>query len=255
MTKEIICNKIKCYSNVKLLISIMLLFSLIGMVISLIVYSVTTNPIWGNIGLFSYALMILFVIFASLFPLNKPLKEEITLEDYRGILEFFVYMSDDITKQQYYDALIMTKWSLNITVYYHIIDKDIKDTLRKHLCYMQGVVFRDKNKNSIPLRLLNKTYFKRVCNVLLEQVNKNDFNEEEIGRIVPEEIKKEKKPRITITKLLDIVLIIIVVIKISITLNDGWYQLAGTNIVIRILYNTSVDVIAMVVAIIAWKRK
>ena len=72
----------------------------------------------------TYFLMIGITIIAYLFPLNATLSKNISVNDYSDILEYMSNISNEMSKQQYFDGLIMIRNSLDEIVHYKMNDAE-----------------------------------------------------------------------------------------------------------------------------------
>lgn len=256
MKKEQIERLIKRYSSAKTIITWALLLAIIALVFFSICVYVIKEP-WSVYGaVITYGVTVLLVIIAFAFPLGKALTDVITLDDYKGILEYLSQIPSDMRKQEYLDSLILIKRALFKTVYYHM--NGIGEIFRQHLCYLQGFIFLDESKKIIPSKLLDRTYVREISKLLLQQINQNKFEESLLNNLTIGDESKEKYNSISakmLTRLCNIILILFVTIKFIITINFDWYQFASSNLFVRTFYNTSIDIIAVFLAIIAWKEE
>lgn len=256
MTKEIIERKINNYTKRKLIIVSMLFISLIVMIICAIVNQIIKVNWIAYVAIISYFLMILMTIIAYKFNFNESLMKTIKIDDYKEILKYMSEIPNDICTQKYYDGLWMIKQTLNEMVYYHI-NEVVDETFRNHLCYLQSVFLSGNNNSFVSSLVLNKSYLKKISKMLLHQIDKGEFNVYELDKNIVNDENDEvikKQFHITtgmLTNLCNVILIFLVIIKIVITANNKWYESVNGSDILRIIYNTSVDIIAVVLAIIA----
>ena len=199
--------------------------------------------------------MILMTIIAYKFNLNESLMKIIKIDDYIEILKYMAEIPNDICAQKYYDGLLMIQRTLNEMVYYHI-DEVVDEAFRNHLNYLQSVFLSDNKNSFVSSKVLKKSYLKKISIMLLQQIDKGEFNVYELDKILVSDENEEiiKKQFITtamINNLCNIILIFIVIIKIVITINNNWYDSVNSSVFLRIIYNTSVDIIAVVLALTA----
>lgn len=252
MTKEDVKKKITKYSMQKYVICFFLISLIIVMLISIAAMQIWKFKWISYCAIGSYVSLIVCVIIACVFPLNKPLTEFVSEDDYKAILEYFIDMSDGMGELAYHDGLFLIKRAFTKTIR-NISINELKEIPRKHLCYMEGIVFRNTENNSlIPKKLLNRTYMKHVCSLLLAQINENRFYEDEINRIPFEKSESKKHTYISskaIYIIITVILVVLVIGKLIFSINETLYGLTSTNIFARVVYNTSADVVAICFAI------
>lgn len=256
MTKEEITKKINSYSKKKIIIVSLLMISAFLMCICLIIYQFMRIN-WAAFGaMILYLVMLVMMIIASRFNLNEPLMKTITIDDYKEMLKYMAEIPFNIPAQIYYDGLFMIKRTLDEMVYYHIYVVD--DIFRQHLCYLQSMFLRTDNTGFISSKVLNKSYLRGVSKLLYEQIESGRFNAIELDSYdVKEEIidKRFHVSGAMITNLLNVMLVLIVTVKVVITINGKWYNSINELLFWRIMYNTSIDVIAAFLAIIALQKR
>lgn len=213
---------------------------------------------WAAYGaIISYFFMVSMIIVACRFNLNESLMKVITVDDYKEILKYISEIPNNISIQKYYDGLLMIKRTLDEMVYYHT-NEVVDETFRQHLCYLQSKFLNEKDVTLLSSEVLNKSYLKKISSILLQQINNGCFTE---IKLEENEVKDERiKKQIHIsgkmlTNLFNAILIIIVIFKSMITINDNWYYSINNYLFWRIIYNTSVDIIAVVLAIITWQKR
>jgi len=253
MTKETIGKKINNHTNRKLIIGSLIIISLIMMIFCGIVYQGIEANWIAYIAIISYFLMILMIFLAYRFNFNELLMKTIKIDDYKEMLKYMSEIPNNICTQKYYDGLLMIKRTLNEMVYYHLHDVD--ETYRNHLCYLQSVFLNENNTSFVSSQVLNKSYLRAISTILLQQIDKGVFDKYELDNVNcgNDEINK-KQFHITarmLTNICNVILIIIVLVKIGITVNNNWYDSVNGSFFLRIIYNTSADIIAVVLAIIA----
>lgn len=110
----------------------------------------------STITIITYFLMIGITIIAYLFPLNTTLSKNISVNDYSDILEYMSNISNEMSKQQYFDGLIMIRNSLDEIVHYKM--NDAEQYIKDNIWYLQGRFHKGETINTIPSDLYNRTY-------------------------------------------------------------------------------------------------
>jgi len=200
--------------------------------------------------------MIVMLLIACKFDLNKKLAKSITKEDYIEILNYISKMEKDISELKYYESILMIKRTLDEMVYYHM--NEIDEVFRDYLCYLQSFLKDDSNKQRLSAKALDRQYLKTVCDKLLGQIEQGKIKKSELGDLaVDKELDKRRFCNTTalFSSLCNGGLIVLVLAKVIITVNPAWYEWINTSHLWRILYNTGIDVIAAVLAMIALKEK
>lgn len=256
MTKEKIARKINSYTHKKLIIVGLLLLSVFMMCVC-VMGDQFLGIRWAAYGaIISYFFMALMIIIACRFNLNESLMKVITVDDYKEILKYISEIPNNISIQKYYDGLLMIKRTLDEMVYYHT--NEVDETFRQHLCYLQSIFLNEKDVALLSSVVLNKSYLKKISSILLQQINNGYFSEIELeeNEVKDERIKKQIHiSEKMLTNLFNAILIVIVIFKIMITINDNWYYSINNYLFLRVIYNTSVDIIAVVLAIITWQKR
>lgn len=256
MTKEEITKKINSYTKKKIIIVSLLLISTFLMCICVIINQFTGINEAAFGAMILYLVMLVMMIIASRFNLNEPLMKTITIDDYKEILKYMAEIPFNIPAQIYYDGLFMIKRTLDEMVYYHIYAVD--DIFRQHLCYLQSIFVRTDKTGFISSKVLNKSYLRGVSELLYKQIESRQFNAMELDSYnVKEEIidKRFHVSGVMITNLLNIMLVVIVMVKVIITINHKWYNGINELLFWRVMYNTSIDIIAAFLAIIALQKR
>lgn len=256
MNKDKISSEITRYTTKKIIIVGMMLISITTMIVCVILYQFWQKDILSNISILSYFCVIIMMFIACRFDMSKVLMKVISIDDYKEILKYLSDIPDEIMEEKYYDGLLMIRRTLNGMVYYHM--NGIDGTYRQHLCYLQSLFIDKSNKNLFSPELLNKTYLRKISEILLKQINDDKFDVTELDNvnIIDENIRK--KLHVTskmIVGLCNGVLICFVLVKMLITINDTWYSCVNDSLFLRIMYNTSIDIIAAVLAIISLREK
>ena len=187
----------------------------------------------------TYFLIIGITIIAYLFPLNATLSKNISVNDYSDILEYMSNISNEMSKQQYFDGLIMIRNSL---------DED-------NIWYLQGQFHKGETINTIPSDLYNRTYTSDLCTKLIEQMKNHTFNATELENIrCSDEPKINFKKRIELQYICNVILAGLVIYKVYVSLNTSAYDAMNNDVVKRLVYNVGADIIAVVVIVINYLR-
>lgn len=204
-----------------------------------------------NISIMAYIFMLLFVASAYLFPLNCKLSKNLTVDDFQGILDYLIDITDDqMNDQLYFESLVMIKNSLNEIAHYHMEHE--KQYFKDCIYYLQGQFNYGKNSQIIPLKLYNREYLHDLCTELKNQIDKEMFDANILPDINDNADNISKKRRVCKLPLIGIcnfILICIVIGKFLITLNTNWYDSVNNDIFLRVFYNLGADLIAVVLAI------
>lgn len=257
MTKEKITKLVKQYTLWKrgtfwAVIIFALLTAILGMV-GLFV----TNIVLAGFCIASYIAMLAFMIIACAFPHDKALTDFITLNDYKVILEYFCCLPENLPEQEYKSLLFLTKRALDCTVHFNHLE-GTAEKLPEHLYYLQGTVFRELKPKEIPANLLNKNYIEMLCKELLKQINEGRFLEKEVSNIECDDkniVKQSFFQRMDSSVVTIAILSALAGFKVVISWNSWLYELAGENIILRVIYNVGADVIAVYLAIKEWRNK
>lgn len=256
MNKEMIDKEISRYTRKKLIIVGSLLLSVLVLIICVIINQFVKKSWIAYGAIISYFSVILIMLIACKFNLNKTLAGVISKEDYKEILKYMIEIPDNISSQKYYEGLLMIKRTLNEMVYYHM--NGIDDNFKKHLYYLQAMFLDESNVGLISSKVLNKEYLKEISSILLEQINNGQFNAEKVEKVIVREELNKKQNHITVkmlTSLCNVILILFVMVKIAITINSRWFSCVNDSLFWRIMYNTSIDMIAAVLAVMTIKEK
>ena len=109
----------------------------------------------------TYFLMIGITIIAYLFPLNATLSKNISVNDYSDILEYMSNISNEMSKQQYFDGLIMIRNSLDEIVHYKM--NDAEQYIKDNIWYLQGQF----HKGETMINFKKRIELQYICNVIL----------------------------------------------------------------------------------------
>ena len=200
-----------------------------------------------------YFLMIGITIIAYLFPLNATLSKNISVNDYSDILEYMSNISNEMSKQQYFDGLIMIRNSLDEIVHYKM--NDAEQYIKDNIWYLQGQFHKGDTINTIPSDLYNRTYTSDLCTKLIEQMKNHTFNATELENIrCSDEPKINFKKRIELQYICNVILAGLVIYKVYVSLNTSAYDAMNNDVVKRLVYNVGADIIAVVVIVINYLR-
>ena len=252
MTKEEIEKKINSYTNKKIIIVSLMFIAVFVMLACVIVHIFIKTDLIAYVEIISYFFIVFMIIVAYNFNLNEPLMKTITIDDYKEILKYMSEIPNDISSQKYYDGLLMIKRTLDEMVHYQM-DRVDDENFKEHLRYLQSIFLSYNNTSFVSSKVLNKSYLKSISNILLNQIDNGKFNRNELDNAVVEEETIRKKFHITekmITIPCNAVLIVIMLIKIVVTMNDNLYNIVDSCLVLRMVYNTSADIIAAILATI-----
>lgn len=256
MTKEEIEKKINSYTNKKIIIVSLMFIAVFVLLVCVIVHIFIKTDLIAYVEIISYFFIVFMIIVAYNFNLNEPLMKTITIDDYKEILKYMSEIPNDISSQKYYDGLLMIKRTLDEMVHYQINGVN-DESFRKHLWYLQSEFLNYNNTGLVSSKVLNEVYLKSISNILLQQINNGQFDLSELENIVVEDEMSKKQFHITetmITKSCNTILIFIVIAKMAITINGNWYNSIDSCLFLKVMYNTSADIIAAIFAIIALRK-
>lgn len=203
-----------------------------------------------NISIVAYMLMLLIVVLAYLFPINCKLSKMLTVDDFKGILDYLIDISDDMSNRLYFDSLVMIKNSLDEIAHYHIEHENqcIKDCI----FYLQGQFDYGKGSQFVPLKLYNRKYLKKLCTELKLQITNGIFDANVLQNINDKSDnvgRKRKLHKLSVIGICNFILIFIVICKIMVTLDINYYNRVNSDVFLRFFYNLGADIIAVVLAI------
>jgi len=197
--------------------------------------------------------MIGITIIAYLFPLNTTLSKNISVNDYSDILEYMSNISNEMSKQQYFDGLIMIRNSLDEIVHYKM--NDAEQYIKDNIWYLQGRFHKGETINTIPSDLYNRTYTSSLCTELIDQMKNHTFNAAELENIrCSDEPKINFKKRIELQHICNVILAGLVIYKVYVSLNTCAYDAMNNDVVKRLVYNVGADIIAVAVIVINYLR-
>ena len=245
MNKKTIKKKVVRYTILKNILVIALLGATLTFVISALFFA-------GQIiSIISYIFMLVIIILTYLFPINCKLSKSPRVKDFQGILEYLVDISDSMSRQRYFESLVMIKNSLDEIAHYQMQNEEqyIKDSIY----YLQGQFHSGNSKQGIPNKLYNRSYIRNLCNELETQLNKKTFDANKLENIAYDSSYsyKRKKIHITLQGFCNFILIGLVIGKIVITVNADLYNQMNYNAIIRVIYNIGADIIAVALGIAA----
>lgn len=242
-----VAKKIRKHTISKMIIVIALIVVLCLFLVGFIFFINSTFTIT------TYFLMIGIVIIAYLFPLNTALSKNISVNDYLDILEYMSNMTDEMSKQQYYDGLVMIRNSLDEIVHYKM--NDAEQYIRDNIWYLQGQFHKGETVNAIPSYLYNRTYISSLCTELIEQMKNHTFNASELENIkCSDEQKINFKKRIELQHICNVILAGLVIYKVYVSLNASAYDAMNNAVIKRLVYNVGADIIAVAVIVINYLR-
>lgn len=256
MEREKIAKEINRYANKKICIMSTLIASITVLIIFVVLAQFVKRDFFAYGTLVMYAFMIVVLLIAFKFDLNKKLAKIITKDDYIEILKYMSEISDCVSEWKYYESILMIKRTLNEMVYYHIYEAD--EVFREYLCYLQTFLQGNNKKQMISSEALSRPHLRAISSKLLEQIGQGELKRVELDNLTVEK-KPNKKQVYNITAIFsgvcNGVLIVLVLAKVIITVNPAWYECINASHLWRILYNTGIDVVAAVLAMITWKGK
>lgn len=256
MNKDKIKKKIKRYTKGKILIIVMLILSAAVLCTSIFIYGYYCSKKYVMyLGAVAYVCMVVILIIGYVFNLNLVVINIKTINDFRSILEYIVDIPDDVEEQDYCDSLHIITHSLQKYVYYGESKED--ELWQKHLRYLQIDILKYNEKIKIfSSELLDVNFLKKICEEMLCQIEEGVFDSNKLDKIKKDKTTKKYKgiTEIILRDTCNIVLVIIVVIKVVMTCNDDWYNDIANNHIGKVFYNTSTDIIAATLAIIALKK-
>ena len=256
MNKDKIKKKIKRYTKGKIFIIMMLILSAVVSCTSIFIYGYYCSKKYVMyLGAGAYVCMVVTLIIGYVFNLNLVVINIKTINDFISILEYIVDIPDDVEEQDYCDSLHIITHSLQKYVYYGGSDGD--ELWQKHLRYLQIDILRYNEKiKIISSELLDVKFLKKISEEMLCQIKEGVFNLIELDKIKQDKTTKKYKgiTEIILRDTCNLALIIIVVIKVIMTCNDDWYNNITNNHIGKLFYNTSTDIIAATLAIIALKK-
>lgn len=260
MSKENVKKEIIYYSIKKITILVILFIFICGMIICSACSNFSENSIMAYMAVFFYVGMFIIVIVASKFNLQKRLGEVISPDDYKHILEYVVDSTKDKKRSVflwYGNGLYIIKRTFEQMVYYHM-NMVNEDYFKDHLWYVQSLFTVPNKPLMISKEVQSKEYLGKICNSLLVQFEKKEFNRQELEQILW--CNSMYKKQFVLTKemfeiFFNIIMIIVLIVKLVITSNDFAYNQVNDNIILRFIYNTSADLVASSFAIMYFIKK
>lgn len=246
MNAEKIKKIITRYTILKMAILVLLLISFIATLAALYIVK---NEIMAIV---TYLITIVIMIIGYTFPINKSLSINPSVQDFDGILEYLSQDSENVCKRTYFEGLVMIKNSLDEMVYYQM-HLDINEEIKSCIRYLQGKFHAERKKTGIPSELYNRGYVRALCNELQQEVKAVKFNPEKLDKIQCK-CEREIKINITAQDVCNIILCMLIIYKIVVTINDKYYDSLDESIIRRLIYNVGADVMAAVLAILAFFR-
>lgn len=226
-----------------------LVLLLISFIATLAALYIVKNEIMAIV---TYLITIVIMIIGYTFPINKSLSINPSVQDFDGILEYLSQDSENVCKRTYFEGLVMIKNSLDEMVYYQM-HLDINEEIKSCIRYLQGKFHAERKKTGIPSELYNRGYVRALCNELQQEVKAVKFNPEKLDKIQCK-CEREIKINITAQDVCNIILCMLIIYKIVVTINDKYYDSLDESIIRRLIYNVGADVMAAVLAILAFFR-
>lgn len=243
------------YTKKKMYLSVLLVISAFFLSISIILRWFYNAKMLIWLGVISYLCMVIILIIACRFNLNQVIININTIDDFKEVLKYLSEIPDDIGEQEYCDSLHIIINSLKKHVYYG--EKKEDKLLESHLRYLQIVVFNyEESIQLFSSQLLDNKFLKKISKIMLFQIEKEVFEPDKLNNIVKNEKVIQKYKSISwklFISICNIFLIIIVIIKSFITCNIDWYNNISETYLGRLFYNTSTDIMAAILAVVALK--
>lgn len=209
------------------------------------------------IAIVGYVMLIVLMVVAYSFVLNRTLINVTSRNDYIAILDYLENFPEGISKREYLDAVYIIKESLNEVVYnkMNILGNDTY--VNDNVFFIQSRFHFNKNYEK---EIFDENYLKLLGKRLREQLSVGYFNANELENMVVTENMvvaegKLKKNSINLIDVCNIIFLIIIAYKLIITLNNDLYNIMNEKILLRLIYNIGADIITISIAGIALMKK
>lgn len=206
----------------------------------------------SHVAIGAYLMLLVVIIIGYLYPVDQPLSKKPTIQDYKGILDYLANISTDTGKYTIYDGFVMIKKSLDDIAHYKLNGEE--EYIKNNVYYLQGKFCSTDNKNFIPKELYDLKYLNDTCNKLLQQMENKMFDGADLDAIKSNNKQKIRKKPISHQTICNFLLVIFVIFKIVISISPKWYNIINEVTLLRVIYNTGTDVIAVVLALWAYLK-